>query len=67
MAEVPGQISGEGLTVTTGLFFTVIVTVFELAHPFKAVPVTVYVVVLSGLAFTVLPVLADKPVEGDQL
>jgi hypothetical protein len=33
-------------------------------HPFASVPVTVYVVVFSGVAITEDPVVADKPVAG---
>jgi hypothetical protein len=50
-----------------GLAFTVIVTVAVLVHPFPAVPVTVYVVVVVGFAVTVAPVVEDKPVAGLQL
>jgi hypothetical protein len=52
--------------VTTGRGFTTTVTV---AVPEQApvVPVTVYVVVVAGLAVTVAPVVADKPVAGVQV
>jgi hypothetical protein len=33
-------------------------------HPFPSVPVTVYVVVVVGLAITVVPVADDNPVAG---
>ena len=45
---------------------TVTVTVAVLIHPDAAVPVTVQVVVAAGLAETVAPVVALKPVAGDQ-
>jgi len=38
-----------------------------LVHPVPAVPVTVYVVVVVGVAVTVAPVVEDKPVAGLQL
>lgn len=43
---------------------TVTTTVVDELQP-DVVPVTVYVVVLAGLAVTVAPDVADKPVEGD--
>ena len=51
-------IKGRGLTV--------IATVFVNGHPAK-VPFTVYVVETVGLAVTEAPVVADKPVAGDQV
>ena len=53
-----------GVAVATGVSFTVTVTVPVLTHPFASVPVTVYVVVVVGLAVTAAPVVADNPVEG---
>jgi hypothetical protein len=50
----------------TGVVLTVTVTVAVLVQPAADVPVTVYVVVDAGFALTVAPVVADKPVEGDQ-
>jgi hypothetical protein len=59
--------AGTLLTVTAvGVGFTVIATVFVAVHPSALVPVTVYVLVDVGLAVTVSPVAADKPVAGDQ-
>ena len=54
---VPGVASG----------FTVTVTVPLLVQLSELVPVTVYVVVIVGLAVIDVPVVADKPAEGDQL
>jgi hypothetical protein len=51
--------SGDGVTT--------IVALAVLEHPFAPVPVTVYVVVVVGLAVTVDPVPEDKPVEGLQI
>jgi len=44
---------------------TVVVTVP--VHPAALVPVIVYVVVVVGLAVTLVPVVALNPVAGDQL
>jgi hypothetical protein len=44
---------------------TVLLAVFVQLLP--SVPVTVYTVVLAGLAVTLVPVVADKPVEGLQV
>ena len=53
-----GEVTGAGVTVT--------VAVVEFEQPFASVPVMVYSVVFVGLAFTVVPVVADNPVSGDQ-
>ena len=60
----PEHIVAEGgITVTTGVGLTVtITTVVEVHAPF--VPVTVYEVVMAGLAFTIEPVMALNPVAG---
>jgi hypothetical protein len=56
----------EGVTVTVGVVLTVMATDWvELHEPL--VPVTVYVVVEPGVAVTVAPVVALKPVEGLQV
>ena len=52
--------------LTTGVVFTVTVTLALLLQPL-VVPVTVYVVVVDGFAVTLAPVVAESPVEGDQL
>ncbi len=46
--------------------FTVTVVVVVFTHPNALVPVIVYVVVPVGLAVTLVPVVALKPVAGDQ-
>jgi len=48
-----------------GQWVTVTVTDALLLQVFDAVPVTVYEVVDDGLAVTLAPVVADKPVAGD--
>ena len=45
--------------------FTVTVTLAVLLQPFEFVPVTVYVLVVVGLAVTLAQVVQDKPVAGD--
>lgn len=53
--DCPAQIEGlEGVMLTTGVGFTVTVTVVLAVHE-PVVPVTVYVVVAAGLTTTVLP------------
>ena len=42
-------------------------TVVDPVHPPTAVPVTVYVVVVAGFAFTEEPVVALNPVNGDHV
>ena len=42
-------------------------TVAVLLHPFASVPVTVYVVAVTGSAVTAAPIVPDKPIAGDQL
>ena len=56
----------EGETVIAKADLTVTVTVVVLTQPFAFVPVTVYVVVVAGLAVTEAPVVEDKPVAGLQ-
>ena len=46
---------------------TVTVTLAVFWQPLASVPVTVYVTVLVNVAVTVEPVVALRPVEGDQL
>jgi len=60
----PGHIvDAGGTTVIVGNGFTVTFTVAVFVHP-PEVPVTVYVVVLPGLAVTDEPVVALNPVPG---
>lgn len=66
--DCPAHIVGlAGVTETTGNGFTLTVAVAVLVHPAALVPVTVYVIVLVGLAVTFAPVVALKPVDGDQV
>lgn len=65
VVEAPVQMLAFGETVRL-IGVTVTVTFADAEHePF--VPVTVYVVVVVGLAVTVAPVVADNPVAGDQV
>jgi hypothetical protein len=54
-------------TVTVGKVKTVTVAVAVFKHPFAAVPVIVYVVVVVGFAVTLAPIVALSPVLGDQV
>jgi hypothetical protein len=56
-----------GGQVINGNGFTVTVAVVVLLQPAALVPVMVYVVVEPGFAVTLAPVVADKPVAGDQV
>jgi hypothetical protein len=56
-------VSDAGAIVTVGEGFTFITLVTASVQP-TFVPVTVYVVVVAGLAVTVAPVVALSPVEG---
>lgn len=47
-----------------GIGMTLSVTVVKFLQPSAEVPVTVYTVVVPGLALTVLPVVALSPVAG---
>src|SRR5262249_25466852 len=60
------QMAGGGVIDTTGGGLTVTVTCAVAEHP-PDVPVTVYVVVLAGLAVTEDPVVELNPVAGDQV
>jgi hypothetical protein len=55
------------LLVMTGVVPTATVTVVVFIQPNVLVPVTVYVVALEGLADTLAPVVAERPVAGLQL
>ena len=50
-----------------GFALTVIVEVAVLVHPLPSVPVTVYVLVVVGVAITLVPLVDDKSVDGLQL
>lgn len=56
-----------GLIETGGRGFTVMVLVAVELQPLALVPVSVYVVVVAGVAITVAPVVVLSPVDGDQL
>lgn len=56
VTELPVQMDElEEVAVTVGVGFTVMVRVAGSVHPFAAVPVTVYVVVVVGETVTVVP------------
>jgi hypothetical protein len=59
------ELDGEILTV--GMVFTVTGTEAVAVHPLAAVPVTVYVVVVAGVAVTTAVLVAESPVDGAQL
>lgn len=64
----PVQIAvAEGVTVTVGAVKTVIVNVAVLVQPPLVVPVMVYVVVEVAEQTTLAPVVALKPVAGNQV
>lgn len=65
VAEAPAQIVGE-LTAMTGFEPTVTVAV-AVPVQLPVVPVTVYVVVVGGVAVTVAPVVAERLVAGDHV
>ena len=66
VVELPIQIIAfVAEAVTVGLEFTVTVTQAVFIHD-PTEPVTVYVVVIAGLASTLLPVFVLRPVFGDQ-
>jgi PII-like signaling protein len=63
--DPPLQSTGaDGLTEMVGFGLMVTVTVEVFVQPFTSVPVTVYVVVVLGLAETFVPVVAESPVPG---
>ena len=62
--DCPAQIVAGEETVTTGIGLTVTVTCAVLVHPAAEVPVTVYVVVETGDAVTVEPVVLLNPAAG---
>jgi hypothetical protein len=61
----PVQIVVFGLADTVGLLLTVTVTEAVLTQPAALVPVSVYVVVIVGLATGLVQVVQDNPVAGD--
>jgi len=54
------------LIVIAGIGLTVTVTLAVLEQPKEFVPVTIYVVVVLGLAVTAAPVVVLSPPAGDQ-
>lgn len=66
VVEPPTQIRSL-FTVTVGVVLTVTVEVAVAVQPAAVAPVTVYIVEAVGLAVTVEPVVALRPVEGLQL
>jgi hypothetical protein len=59
--------AGFGVAVIVGVGFTVTVTVFVAEQPLELVPVTLYVVVVVGLAVIADPVVAFRSVDGDHV
>jgi hypothetical protein len=53
--------------LTTGAGLTLTVTVALLLQPERLLPVTVYTVVVIGLAVALEPVVDDKPEDGIQV
>ena len=67
VVEVPVHIATDEPPLMVGNAFTVTVFVPVLIQPLASVPVTVYIVVVVGLAVMPEPVVAVRPVDGDQL
>jgi len=66
VVDDPAQIATDDPALIVGIGLTVTVTFAVLLQP-KEEPVNAYVVVRVGVAVTLAPVVADKPVAGDQL
>ena len=65
---VPGpQLVPSTAVGVAGMGLTVTVTVVVFLHPLTSVPVTVYVCEAVSVAVTVVPVVADNPVDGLQV
>ena len=64
VVDEPLQIAMLEPPLIVGNVFTVTVTLAVLLQPFELVPVTVYVLVVVGLAVTLAHVVQDKPVAG---
>ena len=68
VAVLPGHsCTDEGDTLTTGSGLTITGTIVVPVQPLTSVPLTVYVVVVVGFALTLEPLVALKPVDGDQV
>jgi hypothetical protein len=65
VVELPEHIVGGADKVTVGVVFTVTATVAGALGQPVVVPVTLYVIVEAGFAFTLAPVVALKFVFGD--
>ena len=63
-AEVPAQMGDGVFTITTGKGVTVTVTNEVSVQPLE-LPITLYSVVVAGLAVTLAPVVPLNPVDGD--
>jgi hypothetical protein len=64
VVDAPVQIATSAPAFTTGSGLTVTVTKVEPVQPTPLVPVTVYVVVVAGLAVGLAQAVHDKPVDG---
>ena len=64
--DEPLQIATFEPAFIDGSAFTITVTDDVLLHPDALVPVTVYTLVALGLAVTLAPVVAERPVDGVQ-
>jgi hypothetical protein len=53
--------------VGTGKELTVTVTLVEFEQPLPSTPETVYMLVRAGVAVTVVPVVALRPLDGDHV
>lgn len=61
------QLALFGVSVMVGFGLMITATVLVAVQPEAVVPVTVYTVLIVGLAVTVAPVIALSPVVGDQV
>jgi hypothetical protein len=64
--EEPEHIVTEDPALTEGVAFTD-TTLVAVPLQLPVVPVTVYVVVVVGVAVTLAPVVAESPVDGDHV
>ena len=65
VVDVPAQmVVALAVIVAVGAFTTFTVTASVFTQPFASVPVTVYVVVLDGVAVTIAVFVTFKPVDG---
>jgi hypothetical protein len=66
VVDEPVQIAILEPALIAGKLFTVTVFAAVLLQPEALVPVTVYVVVIEGVAVTLAPLVAESPVAGNQ-